>query len=87
MTPCTMNEVDLRARILDAVRAVQRGPRTTEAVVRETGYTREYVVAVLTELATPQGCERRTHVRGIIELVKDEWKVTVAGYGKPKQGG
>lgn len=87
MTPCTMDEVDRRARILDAVKGVQRGPRTTDAIVREVGYNREYVVAVLAELAAPMAGERRTHQRGIIVFERGEWRLSEGGWGKYKRQG
>lgn len=88
MTPCSMDEVDRRARIFDAVRAVQRGQRTTDAIVRETGYNREYVVAVLEEFARPMPGEKKSHTRGIIVLENGEWLLSECGWKKyKKQGG
>lgn len=88
MTP-TMDEVDRRSRVFDAVRATQRGPRTTDAIAREVGYNREYVVAVLSELATPMPGEANSHTRGIILFERGEWRLCECGFGKvgKKQGG
>ena len=89
MLPCTMDEVDRRARILDAVRGVQRGPRTTDAIAGEVGYNREYVVDVLTELAAPMAGESKSHDRGIIWFTRGEWRLCECGFGKvgKRQGG